>query len=70
MLRDLTVSTVFENGLSSQYRQIVFQPLTDAAAAAARQYAFGYEADSQSVQLRGARVYRGDGRVDEGHRVG
>ncbi len=65
VLRDLTVSTVFENGLSSQYRQIVFQPLTDAAAAAARQYAFGYEADSQSVQLRGARVYRGDGRVDE-----
>ncbi|HEY1533954.1 MAG TPA: DUF3857 domain-containing protein [Polyangiaceae bacterium] len=65
VLRDLTVSTVFENGLSSQYRQIVFQPLTDAAAAAARQYAFGYEADSQAVQLRGARVYRGDGRVDE-----
>jgi len=64
-LRDLTVSTVFENGLSSQYRQIVFQPLTDAAAAAARQYAFGYEADSQAVQLRGARVYRGDGHVDE-----
>ena len=65
LLRDLTVSTVFENGLSSQYRQIVFQPLTDAAAAAARQYAFGYEADSQAVQLRGARVYRGDGRIDE-----
>ncbi|MEO6603675.1 MAG: DUF3857 domain-containing protein [Polyangiaceae bacterium] len=65
VLRDLTVSTVFENGLSSSYRQIVFQPLTDAAAAAARQYAFGYEADSQAVQLRGARVYRGDGRVDE-----
>ncbi len=56
---------MFENGLSSSYRQIVFQPLTDAAAASARQYGFGYEADSQSVQLRGARVYRGDGRVDE-----
>jgi tetratricopeptide (TPR) repeat protein/transglutaminase-like putative cysteine protease len=65
VLRDLTVSTVFDNGLSSSYRQIVFQPLSDAAAAAARQYAFGYEADSQAVQLRGARVYRGDGRVDE-----
>ncbi|HEY2409796.1 MAG TPA: DUF3857 domain-containing protein [Polyangiaceae bacterium] len=64
-LRDLTVSTVFDNGLSSQYRQIVFQPLTDAAAAAARQYAFGYESDSQVVQLRGARVYRADGHVDE-----
>lgn len=65
VLRDLTVATVFENGLSSQYRQIVFQPLTDAAAAAGRQYAFGYEAESQAVQLRGARVYRGDGRIDE-----
>jgi cellulose synthase operon protein C len=64
-LRDLTVSTVFDNGLSSQYRQIVFQPLTDAAAASARQYGFVYEADRQVVQLRGAKVYRGNGRIDE-----
>jgi hypothetical protein len=59
------VSTVFENGLSSKFRQVVFQPLTDSAAATARQYGFQYEADSQRVQLRGARVFRGDGRVDE-----
>lgn len=64
-LRDLTVSTMFENGLSSQYRQVVFQPLTDAAAAAARQYGFVYETSTQVVQLRGAKVYRGDGRIDE-----
>jgi cellulose synthase operon protein C len=64
-LRDLTVSTVFENGLSSKYRQIVFQPLTDAAAASARQHAFAYEADDQVVELRGAKVYRANGRVDE-----
>lgn len=64
-LLDLTVSTVFENGLSSKYRQVVFQPLTDAAAALARQYGFGYQADSERVQLRGARVFRGDGSVDE-----
>jgi tetratricopeptide (TPR) repeat protein/transglutaminase-like putative cysteine protease len=64
-LRDLTVSTVFENGLSSQFRQVVFQPLTDAAAAQARQYGFVYEADRQIVQLRGAKIYRGDGKVDE-----
>lgn len=64
-LRDLTVSTVFDNGLSSQYRQVVFQPLTDAAAALSRQYAFQYQADRQVVQLRGARVFRGDGRIDE-----
>jgi transglutaminase-like putative cysteine protease/tetratricopeptide (TPR) repeat protein len=64
-LRDLTVNTVFENGLSSQFRQIVFQPLTDAMAAQDRQYAFGYEADRQVVQLRGAKVYRKNGKVDE-----
>ena len=64
-LLDLTVTTVFENGLSSQFRQVVFQPLTDAAAALARQFAFGYQADSERVQLRGARVFRGDGSIDE-----
>lgn len=64
-LRDLTVSTVYANGLSSSFRQVVFQPLTDAAAALGRQYAFQYQADRQVVQLRGARVFRADGRVDE-----
>ncbi|MBM4364392.1 MAG: DUF3857 domain-containing protein, partial [Deltaproteobacteria bacterium] len=64
-LVDLTVTTVFESGLSSRFRQIVFQPLTEAAAAAGRQYVFQYQADSERVQLRGARVFRADGRVDE-----
>ncbi len=64
-LLDLTVTTVFENGLSSKFRQVVFQPLSDAAAALARQYAFQYQADGERVQLRGARVFRGDGTVDE-----
>ena len=64
-LVDLTVSTVFPNGLASRFRQIVFQPLTDSAATEAREYGFGFEADSEAVQLRGAHVYRADGRVDE-----
>ena len=64
-LRDLTVTTVFPNGLSSTFRQIVFQPLTDAAAAMGRQYAFQYQAERQMVQLRGAKVYRANGQVDE-----
>ncbi len=64
-LVDLTVTTVFDNGLSSSFRQVVFQPLTNAAAASSRQYAFQYQADSQRVQLRGARVHRADGSVDE-----
>lgn len=69
-LLDLNVTTVFENGLSSKFRQVVFQPLVDSAAALSRNYVFGYEADSQSVQLRGARVFRRDGRVDESIETG
>lgn len=64
-LRQLTVTTVYENGLASRFRQVVFQPLTDTAAALARQYSFQYQADSEVVQLRGAKVYRADGRIDE-----
>jgi tetratricopeptide (TPR) repeat protein len=64
-LRDLTVTTVYQNGLSSRFRQIVFQPLSDAAAALARQYTLVYQSDRQAVHLRGAKVFRRDGRVDE-----
>jgi transglutaminase-like putative cysteine protease/tetratricopeptide (TPR) repeat protein len=62
---DLTVATVFENGLSSKFHQVVFQPLTDPAAQSARNYVFGYESDSQTVQIRGVHVYRVDGTVDD-----
>lgn len=64
-LVDLQVTTVFPNGLASRFRQVVFQPLTDAAAAEAREYGFAFQADSEIVQLRGARVYRKNGQVDE-----
>ena len=64
-LRDLTVTTVYPNGKSSKFRQIVYQPLTDGAAASLRQYAFQYQADRETVQLRGARVFRQDGKIDE-----
>ncbi len=64
-LVDLQVTTVFPNGLASRFHQEVFQPLTDSAAAAAREYAFGFESDTEAVQLRGARVYRVNGQVDE-----
>jgi cellulose synthase operon protein C len=69
-LVDLQVTTVFPNGLASRFHQVVFQPLTDSAAAAAREYSFGFEADSDAVQLRGARVYRKDGQVDEAVETG
>ncbi|UQA62309.1 DUF3857 domain-containing protein [Polyangium aurulentum] len=64
-LRNLTVTTVYPNGLASRFRQVVFQPLTDEAAADARQYHFAYEADRQTIQLRSAKVYRQNGKIDE-----
>lgn len=69
-LVDLQVTSVFPNGLASRFHQIVFQPLTDAAAAEGREYAFGYEADAQTVQLRGARIYRKNGQVEEATETG
>src|SRR5690606_29628931 len=64
-LLNLEVVTVFDNGLSSRFRQVVFQPLVDSSAALSRNFYFAFEASTQRVQLRGARVYRADGRVDE-----
>ena len=64
-LLDLTVTQVYDNGLAGQFRQVVFQPLTDAGAAVGRQYTFSFQADRQRAQLRGARVYRAAGGVDE-----
>jgi transglutaminase-like putative cysteine protease/predicted TPR repeat methyltransferase len=64
-LLDLTVTQVYDNGLAGQFRQVVFQPLTDAGAAVGRQYSFTFQADRQRAQLRGARVYRASGDVDE-----
>jgi tetratricopeptide (TPR) repeat protein len=64
-LVDLQVTTVFPNGLASRFHQVVYQPLTDAAAAESREYEFTYETDSEAVQIRAARVYRANGQVDE-----
>jgi tetratricopeptide (TPR) repeat protein len=64
-LVDLQVTTVFPNGLANRFHQVVYQPLTEAAAAESREYEFSYENDSQAVELRAARVYRSGGRIDE-----
>lgn len=64
-LVDLQVTTVFPNGLASRFHQVVYQPLTDAEAASGREYGFGFQSDSETVQLRGAKVYRADGKIEE-----
>jgi len=63
-LLNLEVTTVYESGAASRFHQVVFQPLSDAGAALARQYTFSYQADRQRAQLRGARVYRTNGKID------
>ena len=67
-LVDLQVTTVFPNGLASRFHQVVFQPLTDAAAAEAREYAFSFEADTETVQLRGAQDLPQERPGRRGHR--
>lgn len=64
-LRDLQVTTVHPNGLASRFHQVVFQPLSDEGAEAARQHAFTFQAGRDVVALRAARVYRSNGAVDE-----
>lgn len=69
-LRDLQVTTVYPNGLASRFHQVVFQPLTDEGAASSRQYAFAFQGGRDVVDLRVARVYRADGKVDEAIETG
>jgi tetratricopeptide (TPR) repeat protein len=64
-LRSLTVTTVFDNGLASRFRQLVLQPLTQEAARSLRSYSFAYQADKQSPTVRAVRVHRASGKVDE-----
>lgn len=64
-LKNLTVTTVFPNGLASRFRQVVYMPLTEDAAQDGREFGFSYQGDRQVVTLRAAKVYRADGKVDE-----
>jgi tetratricopeptide (TPR) repeat protein/transglutaminase-like putative cysteine protease len=64
-LKNLTVTTVFPNGLASRFRQVVYMPVTEDAAQDAREFGFSYQGDKQIVTMRGAKVYRADGKIDE-----
>ncbi len=69
-LHELTVTTVYPNGLASRFHQIVFQPLTEEAAAKARQFAFSFQSGREVVDVRRARVFRRDGKIDEAFETG
>jgi len=65
VLTDLTVNTVFENGLGSSFRQYAVQVHDDEGARRYRTFPIQYDPDSQRVDLRLARVYRKGGQVLE-----
>jgi tetratricopeptide (TPR) repeat protein len=67
VLQDLTVNTVYDNGLGASFKQIAVQIHDDEGARRWRTYSIQYDPGSQRVQLRHARVYRG-GRVLEANR--
>ncbi|MFI5308894.1 MAG: DUF3857 domain-containing protein, partial [Polyangiales bacterium] len=69
VLADLTVNTVFENGLGSSFRQHAAEVHDEEGARQYRTYAIQYDPDSQRVDLRLARVYRKDGRELESVRT-
>jgi tetratricopeptide (TPR) repeat protein len=69
VLVDLTVNTVFDNGLGSSFHQHAAQVHDEEGARQYRTYPIQYDPDSQRVDLRLARVYRKDGHVLESVRT-
>jgi tetratricopeptide (TPR) repeat protein/transglutaminase-like putative cysteine protease len=69
VLVDLTVNTVFDNGLGSSFRQHAAQVHDEEGARNYRTFPIQYDPDSQRVDLRLARVYRKDGHVLESVRT-
>ncbi len=69
ILQDLTVKTVFDNGLGSTFRQLAVQINDAEGARRFRTHSFQYDPDAQHVDLRLSRVYRQDGRELESVRT-
>ncbi len=65
VLEELTVNTVFENGLGSSFHQFAAQAHDDEGARKLRTYSIQFDPDTQRVDVRAARVYKPSGRVLE-----
>ncbi|MBI2897131.1 MAG: DUF3857 domain-containing protein [Deltaproteobacteria bacterium] len=65
VLQDLTVQTVYDNGLGSSFRQVVIEVLSDEGARRYQQYSIQYDPSGQRVDVRVARVLRRAGGVDQ-----
>lgn len=59
ILQDSTVTTVFESGLSSKYRQVGIHILNEEGARQARTYPIQYDPETQNIEIKMARVHRG-----------
>jgi cellulose synthase operon protein C len=68
LLQQLTVNTVFENGLGSTFHQVAAQVHDEEGARQWRTYPIRFDPISQRVRVRQARVYR-NGRVLEARRT-
>lgn len=63
MLQNLTVTTVYDNGLSSRFHQVSAQIHDQEGARRWRTCSLQFDPESQRVEVRLARVYRADGRT-------
>ena len=70
MLQDLTVNTVYENGLSASFRQVAWQVHSEDGARRLGSYPIVFEPGAERVEIRSAKIHRADGRVDESVRTG
>jgi transglutaminase-like putative cysteine protease/tetratricopeptide (TPR) repeat protein len=65
ILQDLTVNTVFDNGLGSRFRQVAIQIHDDEGARRWRTHSVQFDPGSQRVDIRLARVVKPNGEVRE-----
>lgn len=65
-LQELTVRTVYANGLSGMFRQVAYEVRTEQGARDGRVFTMQYDPESQRFELRAARVHHRDGSVEEG----
>lgn len=68
-LAELTVRTVYANGLSGMFRQVAYEVRDAEGATDGRSYSMQYDPLSQRFELRGAWVLHADGTRDEGTQV-
>ena len=69
ILHDLSVNTIYESGLSTEYRQIAYQVHDAEAARRWATYSIPFQPGMQYVDVQSARVHRADGTVSESVRT-